>query len=393
MNIFAAVMTGKGTGAIATIQVFGEGAKAVLQKIFAAGGDKTAVFKTGAVLLGKIIDGQEVIDEVVVGCEGENNLAINCHGNPLIVEMIMQLLSKNGAALITAEQLLAKVLSVPGQSETIAIEAQISQSHAKTIQGTKLILGQIEAGLNKKAKEWLAKIDTINLGELRAEAERILQKSQAAETIMFGCTIAIAGPPNTGKSTLLNYLCGREKAIVADSKGTTRDWVSAECRIGSLAAEIIDTAGLDEKLAAEARNNIEWQAQQRSVEVLRRAGLILFVLDGSEPIEQVDMGVVREIAGKKVLTVVNKSDLTAKLDLFRLPEILLDTVLISAKTGYGMEILIDKIQELCGGVMTPPYETPVCFTSRQENLLKCLCKVQTKDDARAAVSELLNGQL
>jgi len=105
MSVFAAVMTGKGTAAISTIQVFGDAAEAITKKLFKPTGSKPAEFKTGKVLLGAIIDParQETIDQVTIGCEGPESIAIHCHGNPLIVEMIMQLLQRNGATLLTAE--------------------------------------------------------------------------------------------------------------------------------------------------------------------------------------------------------------------------------------------------------------------------------------------------
>ena len=89
MSIFAAVMTGKGTGAIAAVQVFGNSAEAVIKKVFKPAGTKPLKFKTGEILLGTITDSAKVIDQVTIGCEGPDTFAINCHGNPLIVEMIM----------------------------------------------------------------------------------------------------------------------------------------------------------------------------------------------------------------------------------------------------------------------------------------------------------------
>ena len=95
MATFAAVMTAKGTGAIATIQLFGESADSVLQKIFKPACGKLVIFKTGQILLGKITEASETIDHVTIGCEDGNNFAINCHGNPLSVADIMQLLKKH----------------------------------------------------------------------------------------------------------------------------------------------------------------------------------------------------------------------------------------------------------------------------------------------------------
>ena len=95
MSIFAAVMTGQGTGAISTIQLFGDKANAILRKIFKPVSTKPATLELGQILLGAIHDGNRTIDQVTIGCEGENNFTINCHGNPLIVEMIMKLLQKH----------------------------------------------------------------------------------------------------------------------------------------------------------------------------------------------------------------------------------------------------------------------------------------------------------
>ncbi|MHC4239846.1 MAG: hypothetical protein ACYSUC_08855 [Planctomycetota bacterium] len=108
MSVFAAVMTGQGTGAISTIEVFGDTAAAVVEKIFEPAGSRLALFETGRILLGTIVDGSETLDQVVIGCEGPQNIAISCHGNPLIVEMIMQLLQRHGVTLVKCEELLAE---------------------------------------------------------------------------------------------------------------------------------------------------------------------------------------------------------------------------------------------------------------------------------------------
>lgn len=392
MSTFAAVMTGKGTGAISTIQIFGHKAEDILRRIFQPAGTKSADFAPGKILLGTISNGTETIDQVTIGCEGQNNFAINCHGNPLIVEMIMQLLQQYGVKLISRGQLLTKILSTHKRVSTIALEASLTQLKAKTIEGTKIIVHQIDAGLGKKAAHWLQDIKSISLDEISAQAEQILKNSQPAKLIMFGCTVAIVGPPNTGKSTLLNYLAGRQKAIVTDIKGTTRDWVSAQCYIQPLAVELIDTAGLDEQLAASAEEAVEFASQRRSLQILGKADLILLVLDNSQPTAHIGKRLLKEIAGKKILTVLNKSDLPAHLDTAQLPENLANTVQISAKFGTGIEKLLEKIRQICG-VDNFDLKGPVCFTSRQEKLLKQLKNAQSKRRTASIITELLKGQL
>jgi tRNA modification GTPase len=391
MNTFAAVMTGKGTGAISTVQVFGDSAGAVIEKIFKQTGTKPAKFKTGEILLGTITDSNKTIDQVTIGCEGPKTFAINCHGNPLIVADIMQLLQRCGATLLTAEQLLIKMLSAHKSISTIAVEAKLAQLKAKTIEGTKIIINQIDAGLSEKAATWLEKINAISLEQLSAEAGRILENSRTAKLIIAGCTSALIGPPNSGKSTLLNCLAGRQKAIVTDIKGTTRDWVEAVCRIESLSLKLIDTAGLDEEHFG-SEDTVEKAAQKKSLQILEQADLILLVLDNSQPNDQINERIIDRIANKRILTVLNKCDLPAKFDVGKLPEILSNSVQISAKDGTGIESLLVKIRQICG-VADFDLKTPVVFTIRQENLLQQLKNAKSKQQATSIITELLNGQV
>jgi len=392
MTAFAAVMTGKGTGAISTIQVFGNTAEAVIKKIFKPVGKKLAILQPGKILLGTIVDSGETIDQVTMGCEGPDTFAIHCHGNPLIVEMIMQLLQQQDVTLLTADQLLTKILSTQEHSNTIALEARLTQPKARTLEGTKIIVNQIDAGLSSKAAEWLKNLNTISIGRISTDVVRILENSQTAKLIITGCKAAIAGPPNTGKSTLLNCLAGRQKAIVTDIKGTTRDWVSARCRVGPLSVEFVDTAGLDEELAATPERVVEKASQQKSIEILENADLVLLVVDNSQTIQQLDDRLLDKITDKKLLTVLNKSDLPARLDTGKLPKILTTTVQISAKFETGIDNLTEKIQQLAG-VANFDLHTAVCFTDRQESLLKQLKNAKSKQQAASIITELLNGKL
>ena len=392
MGVFAAVMTGKGTGAISSVQVFGDSADAVIKKIFKPTGKKNPTFDPCVICLGTISDGAETIDQVAITCEGPANFAINCHGNPLIVASLMQLLQRHGAALLTAEQLLTKILTAEKPTNTIVLEAKLTQPIAKTLEGTKIIANQIDAGLSKKATEWLQNIDTISLKEITLKASEILKNSQTAKLIIAGCTTVLSGPPNSGKSTLLNCICGRQKAIVTNIKGTTRDWVSAKCQIGSLSAELIDTAGLGEKLAATPENILAKKSQEKTARILEQADLVLLVLDNSQPIDQLDGRLIEKITSKKVLTVLNKSDLPAKLNAAKLPKILANKARISAKLGTGIENLLRKIRQICG-VADFDLQAEICFTSRQEKLLKQLKKTKSGKQAASIITELLNGRL
>ena len=391
MGTLAAVMTGKGIGAISVIQLFGDTAQIILSRIFKPTGSKPARFETGEILLGTIVNGTETIDQVVIGCEGTGNYTINCHGNPLIVADIMQLLEKTGATPVAAEKLLAEILSVQKQINTIALEAKLTCPRARTLEGTKIIANQVEAGLSKAAQSWLENIKSGPLDQIKSQAEQILRQSQTAKLIIAGCTITLAGPANTGKSTLLNCLAGRQKAIVTDIKGTTRDWVSAQCRIGPLAAELIDTAGLDESVAES--DAVDRASQQRSLDILGNVDLVLLVLDNSQPAnEQLPKLLLEKITNKRILTVLNKSDLPAEFDVNSLPTVLAETVQISAKFETGIENFKEKILNILS-IAGFDAKQAVCFTARQKDLLKRLEKTGSKDDAVSVITELLNGQL
>ena len=390
MNIFAALMTDIGTGAISTIQILGDSTD-IIRKIFKPAGTEPVKFQTSEILIGTIHDGEKTIDQVTIGCEQPGLIAIHCHGNPLIVEMIIQLLQRHGVQILTSEQFLIKILTTEKSTNTIEIEAKIALQKAKTLQGTKIISNQLKTGLAETSQNWLQKINDIPLKNIQNETNLILQNSSTAKLIIYGCTTALTGPPNTGKSTLLNYLAGREKAIVTDIKGTTRDWITAECQIESLSLELIDTAGLEENLS-NSEDSIEIEAQKKSIEILEKSDLILLVLDNSRDENQISENFIEKIAGRKFITVLNKSDLPEKFNTATLSAILSNKIEISAKSGTGIEKLTEKIQQTCG-VADFDMQTAVCFTDRQENLLRQLSTAKSKQQAESIITELLNGKI
>jgi tRNA modification GTPase len=406
-------MTGAGSGAIATIQIFGPKAKTVLEKIFSTQGSRKTLLKSGQIYLGTIKDGEKIIDEVTIGCEGEDLFAINCHGNPLITADITNLLETHKVRVKTSEQLLQKIYTAEGIS-TIEIEARIVQAGAKTIAGTKIILNQIDNGLSRKAEGWLKKLETDSIEQIKKQACQILEDSRTAKILIEGAKIAIIGPPNSGKSTLLNYLAGRVKSIVTDIAGTTLDYVTAQCRIGTLLAELTDTAGLcrdtrpktqdprrisnieqgmsNDEVRESEQKTVERIAQKKSLEILGQADLVLLVMDISEPESRLNELPVEEVIKKPTITVLNKSDLPAKLNIFKLPKELRNCITISAKTGEGIENLTSKIQQNLG-ITDFNLRTAVCVNSRQEGLIKKLISAKSKQQAVRIITELLNGRL
>ncbi|MBN2132540.1 MAG: 50S ribosome-binding GTPase [Sedimentisphaerales bacterium] len=390
MRASAAVMTGPGAGAIATIQLLGASARDVLQNIFQPIGGTPLEFTAGRILLGHIVDRDNVIDQVTIGCEAPDTFAIHCHGNPLIVERIMELLQRRGVALVPAGQLLARMLAEKRPHNAIAVEARVALTTVKTVEGARILAHQIEAGLCETAEDWRRCAESGDLERIVTQAKRILRDSDTARLILSGCTIVLTGPPNTGKSTLLNALAGREKALVTDVEGTTRDWVSAEIHIPPLGATVIDTAGLDADLAAAPGRDIDKAAQARAVELLERADVVLLVLDAGRDACPFDPHLVERLAGKRTIVVLNKSDLPSRLDPASLPQPLGPAIPISAKNETGIEDLIHAIHHACN-VTTFNHHTPIAFTQRQRALIERLAAATCPERALVSIKGLLHG--
>jgi small GTP-binding protein len=290
---------------------------------------------------------------------------------------------------VPPEQLLLRMMAAQEPRDAIATEAKLSLTTVKTLAGAALITHQVKAGLAQKARQWRDSLPSLPVARIAAEAGQILRDSEPARLIISGCTMALVGPPNTGKSTLLNTLAGREKAIVTDVPGTTRDWVSAEIHIPPLAATIIDTAGLDSTLRA-ADNTIDRAAQRRSTEILARADVVLLVLDRSRPGDPIGPDLVNRLRAERTIVVLNKSDLPAQFAPACLPRQLGRRVPLSAKQGTGIDDLIRAVHQACR-VADFPSDCPIVFTDRQRRLLGDLQRAKSTAEAAAIIGGLLEG--
>ena len=372
--VMAGLTTAKSVAAISSIQIAGENSADVLKKIFRPLGESVE-FNEGNILHGFLFDGDKDIDEVVIGCEGKDCFSINCHGNTLIVENILELLKKQGIRITEPGEVLAFLGREKYGDNSIAIEAGIEIAKSATLDGAKIIQHQTKMGLLQTAEWWLKNLNVLEIDDIKNSAERILNDSKIAKLFIRGAKIVIAGPPNSGKSTLFNYLCGKEKAIVTDIAGTTRDWLSAKVRLKKIEAEFFDTAGLDETFSG--KNVIDAESQKQAAGLIKTADLVLVILD---IMKQTKFSLPTE----KAITFYNKRDLANNL--------LVDGLKISAKTGSGIKELIEEIEQTLG-VLDFDMKRTVCFTDRQRKIVEQIASAGGNKQIEQLITELLKGSL
>jgi tRNA modification GTPase len=382
MTALASVITAKAPAAIAIIEVFGSTAGEVVDRVFKAASGKDVTFDIGVIYTGDILENGEIIDNVVVASPQENSIEISCHGNPLILEMVMAALKNAGAELTDAENFIACKLAANGEKNAIEIETEIQKLKAVSIEGVKALA---ENDLAAVIADWLNRIDSIAIEEVSDKSKEILTAGSSVRYLIYPCNAVIAGAPNSGKSTLLNCLAGRPKAIVNDIAGTTRDWVSATLKVGEFVVEVFDTAGLDESLMPGSL--IDAESQRRSRDLLGRCDIVLLVIDSQNPLDNFNMDILKR-SGKKIIAVYNKSDLGCGDGHGKLAIDVESSVSISAISGEGVEGLSKAIQLAmsCDDTSGKTF----CFTPRQISILEKLAVADKISTAKRLLTELLN---
>ena len=366
MDTIVAISTAMGQGAISIIRLSGDDAIKIANKAF-RGVDLERV-DTHTIHYGKIYDGNEYVDEVMVSVfkapktyTREDVVEINCHGSMFLANKILELMIDNGARLSEPGEFTKRAF-LNGRIDLTRAEAVMDVINAQTEHSLKCAnialrgdVYEMVVNLREKLINCIAKVE-VNidypeyedeevitneylkpiLSEVKETLEDILERAKASTFIREGIKTVIIGQPNVGKSSLLNALLHEDKAIVTNIAGTTRDIVEGKINVGGVLLNLIDTAGIRETIDEVERIGVE-----KTKKALSEADLVILLLDNSKPLNDVDKSLLEMTKDKVRIVVVNKTDLEKKIDYKG------DVIEVSLLDPKASDIIIKKIKDIC----------------------------------------------
>lgn len=431
-DTIAAISTPYGKGGIAVIRVSGEEAIEVAARVFRpASGKALADIEGGRIVYGSICepiiggaempfekpherrygrtidDGMAAVMRAPRSYTGEDTVEISCHGGVLLTEKVLGALFSAGARPAQAGEFTRRAF-VAGKLSLTEAEAVINLIDAESEEMLRLARSHTEGRLKAKLDTYYETLRTListayvyadypdedltdlSADEMKAALEALSSDMSAlsdsyrvGHAICEGIQTVIVGRPNTGKSSLLNRLLGRDRAIVSDIAGTTRDTIEEKVQVGKVTLRLVDTAGL-----RESEDKIEQIGVERSYAALRDAELVLAVFDGAQALTDEDRQLIKTLASFPVpkIALINKTDLLERGFSTELWEILATTFTavcpISSLTGEGIDTLKARIEALYAAGEIDYDTTAILANARQKGALdRALAGVRAAIDA------------
>ena len=380
-DTIAAIATALSPSGIGIVRISGPEAFAVAGRVF---GDEVTRFESHTVHYGFVRDPEtgRTVDEVLMlvmkaprTYTREDTVEIDCHGGVLVTKRVLEAVLAAGARLAEPGEFTRRaylngridlsqaeaVAGIISAKNDLALRNSVRQLRGREREEIMRIRGeilreiaQIEATLDDPEHLSFDGFDEVVTTQTEAQLRSIRKLIETAEDgrrIREGIRTVIVGRPNVGKSSLLNALLGEDRAIVTEIAGTTRDTLTEEVRMRGITLLLVDTAGI--RTTDDAVERIGVERARRAVE---EADLILWVVDGSEPLSEDDCGILAACAGKPVIPLLNKSDLAAVTDETTLRSMITQTVgeqgsvgeplAVSAKTEDGLTALEERITSL-----------------------------------------------
>jgi len=409
-DTIAAISTPLGAGGIGIVRISGPRSLAIAERLFRRKEKGRPALLSRRFYTGEILHpiDERVLDEVLLVYMAspktytrEDVVEIQCHSGILVLQEILQAVLAVGARLAEPGEFTKRAF-LNGRLDLAQAEAVIDLIQAKTRRSLEIAHGQRLGRLSQEVQALQNELlDLLALLEAdigfpeqdlpqvpreevrrRLEANRgglesLLRTYEEGRLYREGLSVVIVGRPNVGKSSLLNSLLREERAIVTAIPGTTRDVIEETLNISGIPLRVMDTAGL-----RRPQDAIEEEGVRRTRERLSQADLVIWVVDGSEPLEKEDLDILSLIKARKTVIALNKNDLPPGFPPESLREKPPETPLvsISALRGLGMENLRDEIRRM---ILAGKTESP------GEALLSNLRHKQALEKARQALNQAL----
>lgn len=404
-----ALATASGSGAIAVIRLSGNLAITFVEDHFkSVTKKKLSQQATHTIHLGHIIDNNRELDEVLVSVfknpnsyTGEDVVEISCHGSTFIQQEIIQLFLRRGCRMANpgeftlraflngkldlsqAEAVADLIASDSAASHQVAMQqmrggfsSEISSLRQELMNFASLI--ELELDFSEEDVEFADRSQFRELLErIIFVLKRLIDSFAVGNVIKNGVPVAIVGEPNVGKSTLLNALLNEERAIVSDIAGTTRDTIEDEISIGGMSFRFIDTAGI-----RETQDLVESIGIKKTFEKIDQAQVIVYLFDAQHSVRDsshinIEIEKIKnKYPQKPLLIIANKVDSLTDSAVSEIKSSIGDVILISAKTGYGVEKLTQALMQLINTGALRNNETIVTNTRHYDALLKALEEIQ-----------------
>lgn len=379
-DTIAAIATGMNQGGIGIIRVSGKHAIEIADSIFVPRkrGKEIHNMESYTAAYGNIVDRiygkeEQIIDEVIVlvmkapsTYTREDVVEIDCHGGIQVMKQILHLLLKNGAKLAEPGEFTKRAF-LNGRIDLSQAESVMDLISAKSDLATKTAVSQLKGILRKKIEELRDELihniayiesalddpehyslddfgDTLDELLVREEKEiyHLIETADDGKLMKEGIHTVILGKPNAGKSSVLNVLTGKERAIVTEIAGTTRDTLEEFISINGIPLNIVDTAGI-----RDTEDVVERIGVDKSLEAMQQADLILYIVDASVPLDKNDYEIMRQIQDKQVIILQNKSDLKNVITKEDIVSHLDKTIIdISAKEQTGFEAFYGELNNM-----------------------------------------------
>jgi len=398
-DTIAAIGTKPGGAAISIVRISGKRAIKIADKIFRAKNKKSVKeMQTYTLLYGYIVDKKgTTLDQVILSLmrkpgsyTREDIVEINCHGGLVATNKVLDICLENGARIAQPGEFTRRAF-LNGRIDLSQAEAVIEIINARTEESLKIAAKNIKGEIGKRIKqlrnsildvliELEASIDFIEedleitpYEDLKKIVLRILdnikcliEDEKRGEIIRNGIKVAIIGKPNVGKSSLLNALAKKEKAIVTHIPGTTRDSVEEVLYMEGMPWVLIDTAGI-----RKAKNVIEKLGVERSIEHINSSDIIIMVIDHSKQVDLLDLDIIDKIKNKKFIMCINKIDLKGQVTKEQIMKLVSckNVLEISAKEGTGLNELEEKIKENTVWDEKFNVEDRIIINARQKKIL------------------------